>query len=295
MMRPGFWENAEGEDVEVTVPAMGFDAEAESGLAGLSGLTAAGAVRALATRDTAELLADCPQTEALLPQLVEALAAQRTDDETRAFDVSSFGDADQELLSQILGEGEVSLIAAYRDGRVAQAQESVMAGLWRVRTADADGTIVADTVEVGSVPEAVWETTRTETRANFPIGAAPDGTMNVLPVLAEVKNRVAAFSPGDKAHVINFTLLPMSETDMAFLKHTLGSGPVQMMSRGYGTCRVVATTVRNVWSVQYFNAMDVPILDSLEICDVPEAARAASEDFEDSAERLKEILEAYFE
>jgi hydrogenase-1 operon protein HyaF len=57
---------------------------------------------------------------------------------------------------------------------------------------------------------------------------------------------------------------------------------------------VLATGLRDVWSVQFRNAMDTTILDTLEIGDVPAAARAANEDFQDSAERLGEIIEAYF-
>ena len=43
-----------------------------------------------------------------------------------------------------------------------------------------------------------------------------------------------------------------------------------------------------------FNAMDTIILDTLEVGGVPVVALAASEDFEDSAERLQQIIEAYF-
>jgi hydrogenase-1 operon protein HyaF len=81
---------------------------------------------------------------------------------------------------------------------------------------------------------------------------------------------------------------------MAFLQQVLGDGPVQLVSRGYGHCKVTATGARNVWSVQFFNAMSTIILDTLEIGDAPAAARAADEDFHDSAERLREIHEAYF-
>ena len=94
--------------------------------------------------------------------------------------------------------------------------------------------------------------------------------------------------------MINFSLLPMNEIDMQFLQQTLGDGPVQLVSRGYGACKVTATGARNVWSVQFFNAMDTIILDTLEIGDTPAAACAADEDFHDSAERLREIYEAYF-
>jgi hydrogenase-1 operon protein HyaF len=41
--------------------------------------------------------------------------------------------------------------------------------------------------------------------------------------------------------------------------------------------------------------MDTIILDTLEVGDVPVSLCAADEDFQDSAERLGEILEAYFQ
>ena len=118
--------------------------------------------------------------------------------------------------------------------------------------------------------------------------------MNVMPLLTEIRDRAASHRPGAPSHTVTFSLFPMSEADMSFLQDTLGPGPVQMLSRGYGTCRIVATGVRNVWSVQFFNAMDTIVLDTLEIGDVPVTARAAVEDFRDSAERLKEVEEAYF-
>ncbi|WP_028154557.1 hydrogenase expression/formation C-terminal domain-containing protein, partial [Bradyrhizobium japonicum] len=51
---------------------------------------------------------------------------------------------------------------------------------------------------------------------------------------------------------------------------------------------------RNVWSVQFFNSTDNIILDTVEVGGVPIVALAADEDFQDSAGRVQEILEAYF-
>ncbi|MEY9438948.1 hypothetical protein ABIF14_006039 [Bradyrhizobium elkanii] len=96
-----------------------------------------------------------------------------------------------------------------------------------------------------------------------------------------------------RTHVINLTLLPMNDIDLAFLQQSVGNGPVQLIFRGYGACRVQATAIRNVWSVQFFNSIDNIILDTLEIGGVPIVALAADEDFEDSAERLQEIMKAY--
>ena len=107
---------------------------------------------------------------------------------------------------------------------------------------------------------------------NIAFGAPPPGAMNVMPLLAEIRDRMAAHRPGEPARIINFSLLPMNEADMGFLQQTLGDGPVRLVSRGYGACSVHATGARHVWSVQFFNSMDTIILDTLEIGDTPLAA-----------------------
>lgn len=291
-MKAGFWVAPEGAEGDVAMMPIGVDASA-SGFAGRSGLTGAGTISFLATASAEELIARCPRVAALLPSLVEALRVQEVEAESRLFDLADYGADDLELIGQVLGEGEVSATVALPDGVIAQVQESVMAGLWRVRFTDAGGRLVADYAEVASVPAAI-----ARVAAAMPvldaIGAPPEGAMNVMPVLTEIRDRALAHRAGDPSHTITFSLFPMSEADMGFLQDTLGPGPVSMLSRGYGTCRIVATGVRNVWSVQFFNAMDTIVLDTLEIGDVPSTARAAVEDFRDSAERLKEIEEAYF-
>jgi hydrogenase-1 operon protein HyaF len=127
------------------------------------------------------------------------------------------------------------------------------------------------------------------------INQPPDGAMNVMPVLAEIRDRVRLREPGAATHTISLTLLPMTDQDIEFLQTSLGTGPVRIVSRGYGTCRIQATAIHDVWSVQFFNAMDTILLDTLEIGEVPIVACAAEEDFRDSAERLREIEEAYFQ
>ncbi len=131
------------------------------------------------------------------------------------------------------------------------------------------------------------------TLPDLAINQPPEGAMNVMPVLAEIRDRVHRRDPG--THTISLTLLPMTDQDIEFLQTSLGTGPVRIISRGYGTCRIQATAIHDVWSVQFFNAMDTMLLDTLEIGEVPIVARAAEEDFRDSVERLREIEEAYFQ
>jgi hydrogenase-1 operon protein HyaF len=287
-MRVGYWTKPDSDDIEMTLLPVGHD-----GGTGRPGLTGAGTIAALATTSSDELSRQCPLLAATLTKLAETLAAQRADAATTRLSIDHLSDAERRLLADILGEGEVSGIVALPDRRVAQIQESVLAGLWRVRI-DGDAAPALDYLEVGAIPELVTRAASDFPAAEIAIAAPPDGAMNVQPVLAEIRERMAAHRDGAPSHVINFTLLPMNEADMAHLAATLGNGAIQLWSRGYGSCRVLATGARHVWSVQFLNAMETPILDTIEIGDVPAAVRAADEDFQDSAERLGDIIEAYF-
>ena len=115
--------------------------------------------------------------------------------------------------------------------------------------------------------------------------------MNSPALVEEIRQRAASYADGQSAHVINLTLLPVSDADLDTLYHWLGHRDVSILSRGYGNCRITSTHLRNVWWVQYFNSMDTLILNSIEVVDMPEVALAAQEDFDDSIERLREYLD----
>jgi hydrogenase-1 operon protein HyaF len=288
-MRVGYWSTPDSDDIEMTVMPVGHD-----GGEGLRrGRTGAGTIAALATKSGDELLRQCPGLAEMLSRLIAALSAQRADAPTDVITLAHLSEAERTLLMDILGEGEVSGIVAMPDRRVVQIQESVFAGLWRIRIEGDDARPTLDYLEIGAVPEIVSRAAQDLTVPEIALTSAPDGAMNVMPVLAEIRERMAKHREGHASHVINFTLLPMSGVDVTHLSTTLGNGPIQLFSRGYGSCRVLATGARNVWSVQFLNTMDTPILDTLEIGDVPISVLAAREDFEDSAERLGEILQAF--
>lgn len=286
-MKAGFWDAPEGAEQPVNV----FPIGEESLNAAKGSLTAAGALAKLATLDSAELAKSCPNAVALLSSIAGAIEGQKADAPTQLFRLANLNDLESKLVADVLGEGEVAGVVALPDGSLAQIQESVLAGIWRVRL---ETDAASEYLEIGAIPEIVRRAAADLTSADFEIGQVPEGAMNVLPVLAEIRERAQAWRPGLRSQIINFTLLPMSPVDMSFLQDTIRNGPIQLVSRGYGTCRVLSTGIRNVWSVQFFNAMDTIILDTLEVGGVPTVALAADEDFEDSAERLQEIIEAYF-
>ncbi|MES9833118.1 MAG: hydrogenase expression/formation C-terminal domain-containing protein [Candidatus Thiodiazotropha sp. DIVDIV] len=228
-----------------------------------------------------------------LDEVVKLQAGLRTV-QPESVDITHLDPANSELVDQVLGEGEVSMVYSSPDCS-ARIQESVMAGLWRVRYFDQSGERISDTIEVAYVPKLCQRhvfkhaSHRVETQRD----AIPNGVINAPPLVAEINDKVAEYRPGRESHVINLTLLPQTEEDLQFLINNLGEGPLTILSRGYGNCRISSTKVENVWWVQYFNSQDKNILNTIEIGATPTVAAAAHEDIQDSAERLGEILEAY--
>jgi hydrogenase-1 operon protein HyaF len=209
-------------------------------------------------------------------------------------DISALDDENRDLVNQILGDGDVNL--KYTGVFQARVQESVLAGIWRTFYLDDEERVTRDLIEVSDAPYlASMPVQGSEVqRESLTDIDAPEGVMNAMSILTEIDEKRSRYVTGNPAHVVNLTLLPLSEEDIEFLDQTLGRGPVYVLSRGYGDCHVIGTAVPNVWWVRYFNSMGKSILNSLEVVDVPSVVRAAPEDLEDSTRRLDEILESYW-
>jgi hydrogenase-1 operon protein HyaF len=199
----------------------------------------------------------------------------------------------RDVINQSMGFGEVSAFTtAPQHWRV---QETAFSGIWRVLQVADDGAMVVDRLETGDIPAPLTETMLATAMATLPPPDYPVGCMNAQALVEEIRLQAAAWQPGDSAHVINLTLLPVSDADLDTLYGWLGHREVSILSRGYGNCRITSTRLKNVWWVQYFNSMDALILNSIEIIGMPEVALAADEDFTDSVERLREYLDMMVE
>lgn len=229
---------------------------------------------------------------ATLQQLLRDMLGHLQRGEMAAIPVLHLSGDDRALLADVMGDGEVTIVAGRNPAW--QASEAVLAGVWAVRATGPDGAIVEDLVEIADAPRLVREAARLYAGPMPQAGTSlPPGVMNAPAVLAEIRERAEAWRPGEPNHVINFTLLPMTDEDIAWLTTVLGQAPLSIYSGGYGMARVHHTMVAHVWAVQYLNAMGTVILDTIEIGDVPACVVAAQADFEDSAGRLGEIIEAY--
>jgi hydrogenase-1 operon protein HyaF len=227
--------------------------------------------------------------------LEEAAAALRDhaagDREPTRVSLRSLDAGDRDMVLDALGEGDVWGSVGGAVGY--EFAESVMAGLWHVEATAQDGTR-SEWLEVAPIPQAVLHAAERMPRDSIRVPERlPQGAMNSLALLTELQQRSSACQPGAENHVINFTLLPITEADAEVLTAVLGQLPLVIRGGGYGSCRVFATGLRHVWAVQYLNSMDKVILDTLEIGGVPVAALATREDLEESAARLAEMIQAY--
>jgi hydrogenase-1 operon protein HyaF len=226
--------------------------------------------------------------------LRDAIRRYQPGSEPLMADITALDPGNRDLVNQILGDGDVNL--KYTGLIKANVQESVLAGIWRTFYLDDEGRVTNDLIEVGDVPYlASMPLQRREVQSESLTDVeAPEGVMNAMSILTEIDEHRSGYVTGNPAHVINLTLLPLSDEDVEFLDKTLGRGPVYILSRGYGDCHIIGTAVPNVWWVRYFNSMGITILNSVEVVDVPSVVRAAPEDLADSARRLDEILEPYW-
>ncbi len=226
-------------------------------------------------------------------KLLKIVQDYKVDMPTVIIELDRLDQKNKAFFDQLLGEGEVSV--QYNSEEKVLIQESVLAGIWRVQYVSPSQQIIRDTIEVGRIPSIVNLQTFTDAQQEIIIDESkiPDSVYNAPPLLVEIRDNLPDYQEGGEAYVINLSLLPHTEEDLMYLSDNLGIGPIIILSRGYGNCRISSTSTKNVWWVQYFNSQDTLILNTLEISKVPDVACASQEDIEDTAQRLSEILSIY--
>jgi hydrogenase-1 operon protein HyaF len=238
---------------------------------------------------------DVTQAISVLEAVQRALNTYQAGNDAISFGLNDLDANSIDFINQTLGEGEVSISHEENGLSPIKAQEAVLAGIWRVQHFNADGAVIRDTIEVGEVPHMV----RHDTFANTDqvLDESYDNNnpeiQNAPSLLVELADKLRSYQTGNEAHIVNLSLLPLSPTDLALLGERMGVGPVTILSRGYGNCRIGSTAKRNGWWIKFYNSQDALILNTIEIVDIPSVAIAAPEDIADSADRLNEILEMY--
>lgn len=224
--------------------------------------------------------------------LQAALKDWQDEPQTLLADLGNLDAENRELVNQILGVGEVSVV--HSGSTAVIVQESVLAGVWRTLRFAEDGRVSVDLLEVAQIPGIVLSTFERCTPIDTRAGGELEDFANALPLLVEIAAAIDRNRTDGTEHSINLTLLPMSPEELDFIDKRLGRGPIDILSGAYGKCQVISTQCHHVWWVRYYNSMGKLILNTLEITAVPQVVAAAPEDLADSAVRLTEILDPYW-
>lgn len=161
------------------------------------------------------------------------------------------------------------------DDSESEIQEAIFCGLWRVRRRRGE-KLLEDKLEAGCAPLALWQAATQNLLPTDSLLPPPiDGLMNGLPLAHELLAHVR--NPDAQPHSINLTQLPISEADRLFLSRLCGPGNIQIRTIGYGESYINATGLRHVWHLRCTDTLKGPLLESYEICPIPEVVLAAPE------------------
>lgn len=231
-----------------------------------------------------------PQVIALLNELQHQLSERQPPlGEVLAVDLLNLNADDRHFINTLLGEGEVSVRIQQADDSESEIQEAIFCGLWRVRRRRGE-KLLEDKLEAGCAPLALWQAATQNLLPTDSLLPPPiDGLMNGLPLAHELLAHVR--NPDAQPHSINLTQLPISEADRLFLSRLCGPGNIQIRTIGYGESYINATGLRHVWHLRCTDTLKGPLLESYEICPIPEVVLAAPEDLVDSAQRLSEVCQ----
>lgn len=211
-----------------------------------------------------------------------------------SFALNHLDPATLNLVNQMLGEGEVSIIVKFPQDNFDEIriQESIFVGVWRV-VYYKDGKAISDQIEVSAIPACVPEAAYLTSKEGLNTTESDPEAMNSPAILAELNVALSDWVPGAPAKTFNLSHLPMTPADNRIIDEALGVGAVHMMSRGFGNCHILSTDVRHAWRIQYFNNAPtrLMILNTIVVCGMPEEALASSEDLLDSVGRIKELVE----
>ncbi|MBJ3591823.1 hydrogenase expression/formation protein [Salmonella enterica subsp. enterica serovar Saintpaul] len=236
-------------------------------------------------------LENCPYSPAVMAlladvrhQLTRRIPVKQ---DVLGWDLATLNADDLMFLNTLLGEGEVSVRIQHPDGSASEIQESIFCGIWRVRSQNDKGQW-QEHLEAGSAPRALWQAATLNTLPDDTLLPSPiDGLMNGLTLAQELLAHVR--DPATLPHSINLTQLPISDADRLFLARLCGPGHIQIRTLGYGESQIDSTALRHVWHVRCLDTLKGVLLDSYEICCLPELVLAAPEDLLDSLQRLNEV------
>jgi hydrogenase-1 operon protein HyaF len=115
-------------------------------------------------------------------------------------------------------------------------------------------------------------------------------TLNVLPLLHEVRHALARLIETGEATTIDLGAIPLAPGELEKIDAALGTGEVKAMLEALGPSQLYETSFSAVWRVTHFNAANEVVGRFIEVTRIPEILLAQEHDVRVSLELLTRKL-----
>jgi hydrogenase-1 operon protein HyaF len=128
------------------------------------------------------------------------------------------------------------------------------------------------------------------TLAEFAIEVGATRTLNVQPLLHEIRHALAQLLEQGKETVIDLRGIPLAPGEEAAIEQALGEGEVRATLSALGPSDFRETSFPGVWVVTHYNRDDQIVGKFVEVAAVPALLMSQTEDMAAGLERLKARL-----
>ncbi len=127
-------------------------------------------------------------------------------------------------------------------------------------------------------------------QAEFAIEVGVTRTLNVQPLLHEIRHALAQLLEQGKETVIDLRGIPLAPGEEVAIEQALGEGEVRATLSALGPSEIRETSFPGVWLVTHYNRDDQIVGKFVEVTAVPALLMSQTEDMAAGLERLKARL-----
>jgi hydrogenase-1 operon protein HyaF len=129
------------------------------------------------------------------------------------------------------------------------------------------------------------------TVVRFNIQISDELTLNVKPLLNEVKHALDNLIETGRSTMIDLRSIPLAPGEEDRILQTLGQGEVLAQLNALGLSEIIETQYAGVWIVTHYNDEDHIISRFIEVTTMPEILCSQTEDIMAAYSRLRLMLE----
>jgi len=127
--------------------------------------------------------------------------------------------------------------------------------------------------------------------SQFNIHNSNEFTLNVQPILHEIRHALRKFLETGEASIIDLRSIPLAPSEEETLIETLGRGEIHAQLNALGPSEIYETQYVGVWLVTHYNETNSIVSRFIEITEIPDILKSQQEDIASALQRLVEKLE----